>query len=62
MHSILKGDDLNEKCNGWTPMHCAVENNKIECLNLLINNSADVNLKEDDEGWTPLHFAAMDNH
>ena len=43
-------------------MHCAVENNKIECLNLLINNGADVNLKEDDEGWTPLHFAAMDNH
>lgn len=34
--------DLNQKCKNWTPLHCAIENQNLECLKLLIASGADV--------------------
>jgi hypothetical protein len=50
-------DIINAKNDiGWTPLHTAIRNNKIETAKYLIEKGADVNAK-DRNGQTPLHFA-----
>ena len=41
---------------GWTPLHLAARNNRLELAQLLISSGAEVNVK-DDRGWTPLDMA-----
>lgn len=54
---INKGTNLNEVSNnGWTPLICAVENDKMEMVELLLNNGTDVNFQNIGR-WTALHQA-----
>jgi len=48
--------DVKDK-NGDTAVHFACETNHVDCLKLLIDNDADVNVINND-GRTPLHIAA----
>lgn len=45
---------------GATPIHFAVRNNAVECLELLLDHEEYINIK-DREGNTPLHWAAHHN-
>jgi ankyrin repeat protein len=57
---IGMGASANEKDNdGKTPLHCA---GNIEVAELLINNGADVMIRDDKYGWTPLHWAERRGH
>jgi hypothetical protein len=47
--------------NGSTPLHRAAANGHIEISRLLLQNGADVNVK-DDGGNTPLHWAAEEDN
>lgn len=42
--------------DGWTPLHYAVDNNRPECVRLLLSRGADVNALTD-HGYTPLMYA-----
>ena len=46
---------------GLTPLHAAAYNNCTEALSLLLDNGANINIK-DNIGTTPLHNAANKNH
>lgn len=48
-------------CNGLTPLHRAAIEGSYECLQLLIDLGANVNVK-DEYGWTPLHDAVFHDH
>ncbi len=45
-----------------TALHCAADKGALDCLELLIERSSDVNAKSFDSGWTPLMFAARKAH
>ena len=51
----------NSISRGQTPLHHATEEFQKEIAELLIDNSADLNAK-DDEGSTPLHHAVYEGH
>ncbi|KXH34917.1 hypothetical protein CSIM01_01953 [Colletotrichum simmondsii] len=46
---------------GWTPLHDASYNGRIELVQWLIDEGADGRLV-DDSGWTPLHAATVSGH
>ena len=46
---------------GWTALHNATMDNRIDVIKLLLHKGADVN-KQNDNKDTPLHFAAQFNH
>lgn len=48
-------------CNGLTPLHRAAIEGSYECLQLLIDLRANVNV-QDENGWTPLHDAVFHGH
>ena len=48
-------------CNGLTPLHRAAIEGSYECLQLLIDLGANVNV-QDELGWTPLHDAVFHGH
>lgn len=48
-------------CQGWTPLHFAVENGHVQIGELLVMKFADIECKDDD-GDTPLHLAAWVNN
>jgi hypothetical protein len=53
--------NLKDDLNGRTPLHWAAYNGHIEIARLLLQNGADVNVRDDD-GWTPLLLAAWNGH
>lgn len=48
-------------CTGLTPLHRAAIEGSYECLQLLIDLGANVNV-QDELGWTPLHDAVFHGH
>jgi ankyrin repeat protein len=60
---IRKGANVNavNEKNGLSPLHCAVKADNEEMVEVLLNNGADINLRDTGRlasGRTPLHFAA----
>lgn len=55
---INSGTEVNILQFRKSPLHRAADNNDLECLNLLIENGADVNATTIDK-HTPLHRAAL---
>jgi ankyrin repeat protein len=56
--------DINS-CNPidqMSPIHYAVEGNKIEAVKILLENGADVKSLEGDAGRLPLHYAVSKNN
>ncbi len=60
---LAAGTDLNAKDEvaGWTPLNYAVMSGEKEAVEVLIDNGADVNVK-DKYGSTPLHDASLGKH
>ena len=60
---LAAGTDLNAKdvVAGWTPLNYAVMSGEKEAVEVLIDNGADVNVK-DKYGSTPLHDASLGKH
>jgi ankyrin repeat protein len=60
---IIKGFDVNlmDVLEG-APLHCAVENDALECLKLLIDNGANVNVRSIQRLETPLQVAIRKNN
>ncbi|MEL4307859.1 ankyrin repeat domain-containing protein [Joostella sp. CR20] len=71
--SIVKGDfdtvkklidlgaDVNEKSNGLTPAMYAAKFNRVDILELLINNEANVKAKCSEKGFTAMDYAKLSN-
>lgn len=59
----VNGDDLNdENREAWklsSPLYKAVEENKTECVRLLLEAGAKVDEESGTDGWTPLQRASM---
>ena len=53
--------NVKDDVYGWTPLHAASYNGHIEIARLLLQNGAEVNVRNN-YGWTPLHFAAFQGH
>ncbi|WP_214749041.1 MULTISPECIES: ankyrin repeat domain-containing protein [unclassified Exiguobacterium] len=47
--------------DGYAPLHYAAQENKVKCINVLLQAGADVNLRTV-HGFTPLHTAAGEGH
>lgn len=47
--------------DGYTPLHRAAYNDKLDCVKFLVRKGADINAKTNDF-WTPLHCAAKWNN
>jgi hypothetical protein len=59
---LRRGVDVNARTGGgWTPLHVAAENGRVEIAELLISSGADVNARTK-YGSTPLHEAARRGH
>ena len=64
------GIDINKKNkDGWTALHIAASKNRLEIVELLIENGAEVDSKGDPStvfiwqgGFTPLHYATVNGH
>ena len=55
---IAAGTDVNAKDeDGGTPLHYAVFEGHKEIAELLIDNDADVNVKDDNKGFTPFYIS-----
>lgn len=55
---ISRGEDVNEKSNGMTPVMYAAKFNRTEILNLLIAQGANLKAKSD-KGMTALKYAEL---
>ncbi|WP_300367280.1 ankyrin repeat domain-containing protein [Brachyspira sp.] len=53
--------DLNNKDDGYAPLHMAVKNNNMAIADSLLSNGADVNIK-DKRGYSPLATAVENNN
>ncbi|OHS93818.1 hypothetical protein TRFO_02337 [Tritrichomonas foetus] len=60
---IIKGFDLNliDVLEG-SPLHCATEHNSINCVKLLVENGANVNIRSIQRHETPLQIAIRKNY
>ncbi len=63
---LLKGADVDESAisgyvEGYTPLMTAARNNRLELVNFLINNGANVNAKSKDRS-TALSLAVKKGH
>mmetsp|Transcript_19644 Transcript_19644/g.75379 ORF Transcript_19644/g.75379 Transcript_19644/m.75379 type:complete len:228 (-) Transcript_19644:40-723(-) len=63
VHVLLRvgGDKLKLDATDnamWAPIHCAALNGAVECLTLLIDNGAQVDIMNN-SAMTPLHYAAL---
>jgi len=54
------GTDVNVKSNGMTPAMYAAKYNRVEILELLIANGANLKVKSD-KGWTAKKYADLSN-
>ena len=54
------GSDVNEKSNGMTPLMIAARYNRVEIVELLLKNGANISLK-DSNGKTALQHAERSN-
>ena len=55
---IRQGLDPNERDSEWggrTPLHVACSLGHADCVEVLLNSGAAVDVKRDADGWTPLH-------
>ena len=50
-------DKNPQNIHGWTPLHCAADEDNLEVCRLIIKNVEDKNPSAND-GQTPLHLAA----
>lgn len=48
--------NIEDSRNGLTPLHFAVQNSKVDIVNYLIENGANINAKTSN-GQTPLHLS-----
>lgn len=55
---IKRGEDINEKSNGMTPVMYAAKFNRTDILKLLISQGADLKAKSD-KGMTALKYAEL---
>tara|TARA_R110000868_G_scaffold59069_1_gene181462 strand:- start:924 stop:1325 length:402 start_codon:yes stop_codon:yes gene_type:complete len=55
---IKRGEDINEKSNGMTPVMYAAKFNRTEILKLLISQGANLKTKSD-KGMTALKYAEL---
>ena len=57
---ITQGADVNARDKGaWTPLHLAAKNGHVEALQILLENGANMHVKDIKHGWTPLHIAIV---
>ena len=57
---ITQGADVNTRDKGaWTPLHLAAKNGHVEALQVLLENGANMHVKDIKHGWTPLHIAIV---
>eukprot|EP00118_Oscarella_pearsei_P027028 m.310673 g.310673 ORF g.310673 m.310673 type:complete len:1006 (+) comp53700_c0_seq1:60-3077(+) len=64
MRSMISSEsvDLNSFTpHGYTPLHAAALEGKVDCIAVLIDSGSLVNL-QDEDGWTALHAAASQGH
>jgi len=54
------GTDINDKSNGMTPAMYAAKFNRVEILELLIENGANLKARSD-QGWTAKKYAELSN-
>ena len=55
---IRQGLDLNERDSEWggrTPLHVACSLGHADCVEVLLDKGANVDIKREVDGWTPLH-------
>ena len=58
---VAKLDDINiQNKYGWTLLHIAIRRDRVDMVNFLLDNGADIN-KVDGVGWTPLMESIMDD-
>ena len=55
---IARGEDVNEKSNGMTPVMYAAKYNRTDILKLLIEQDANLKAKSD-KGYTALKYAEL---
>lgn len=55
---ITLGEDVNEKSNGMTPLMYAARFNRVEILQMLIANGANLKTKSE-KGFTALKYAKL---
>ncbi len=57
MVELLLANGANINAGGWTALHSALDDERFDIVELLLDKGADVNI-EDDSGYAPLHIAA----
>ena len=55
---LVKGADVNQDNNGWTPLMMAVEKDNIQMAELLLNKGANTGK----DGLTPLRMAIINRN
>jgi hypothetical protein len=53
--------NVKDDWRGYTPLHCAAENGHVEIARLLLENGAEVNVRNE-HGSSPLHSSAYHGH
>src|SRR5260221_2689676 len=60
----VDGSDLTltvQNKDGWTPLHSASRNGRLEIVQFLVEHGADLTV-QDKDGWTPLLLVSHNGH